>query len=536
MKSAIPKIFSVFILMQFLFCSALLSAQVVKLEKPVKVLSLNADDSVLSVATEDFLSAFKTSSYASIVTIDEKNVNRSVFSKERNEELLVSMTDGGKFLLYKRAASGKKSYEKTESYLLSDYAKGKTIVATAFSNRTNYIASACSDFSIQLYFKLRFTQTMFTVTLKGHNSAIKSLSFSNDEKHLVSVSEDGEAIVWDCATYARIASIENVYMKSDIPLFFTSDGRLVSMEDEHSFRVSDIKGRKKIVVDTESAVRLLKPLRNSDRVSVLNENNEIVVYSIKSKKPIGNMRLPEAENAEITDFAFCRKENAIFAGCADGSVHKIKYGGENVGGGEGSSDGQGDGENSENGGSSGSFKTALKTEKTHFLSVSALSGFLQPEKTNFKYLFGLDAGYRNSFLTSPLYIGAGFRTKMALPKKDFPSHYEDFSGNEISPPFLWLLEAYAPVGIEVVLDRKGYAVLFEEVSLTGRVGFISHPKVAASKPFFSLGGRITTGITLRFVTFSVALDYDSTWNLFPEISIGGRIDFKEKTTKGGKSL
>lgn len=135
-----------------------------------------------------------------------------------------------------------------------------------------------------------------------------------------------------------------------------------------------------------------------------------------------------------------------------------------------------------------------------------------------------------------MYIGAGVRTKIALPKKDFPSHYEDFSGNEISPPFLWLFEAYAPVGIEVVLDRKGYAVLFEEVSLTGRVGFISHPKVAASKPFFSLGGRITTGITVRFVTFSVALDYDSTWNLFPEISIGGRIDFTEGATKRRKSL
>ncbi|MGP1495935.1 MAG: hypothetical protein ACTTJG_03935, partial [Treponema sp.] len=73
-------------------------------------------------------------------------------------------------------------------------------------------------------------------------------------------------------------------------------------------------------------------------------------------------------------------------------------------------------------------------------------------------------------------------------------------------------------------------------SITGRGGILSQPKVAVSKPFFSLGGRITTGITLRFVTFSVALDYDSTWNLFPEISIGGRIDFKEKTTKGGKAL
>ncbi len=43
----------------------------------------------------------------------------------------------------------------------------------------------------------------------------------------------------------------------------------------------------------------------------------------------------------------------------------------------------------------------FKTGKGHFLTLSALMGFLQPEKTNFQYLFGMDACYRNTFFISP---------------------------------------------------------------------------------------------------------------------------------------
>ena len=133
-----------------------------------------------------------------------------------------------------------------------------------------------------------------------------------------------------------------------------------------------------------------------------------------------------------------------------------------------------------------------------------------------------------------MYIGLGLRAKMALPKRSFPVQYEHFNGKRIAPPFLWMGELYIPVGIEVVLDRRGYAVLFEEAALTARLSALARPKVTASKPFFSYGGRLTTGISVKFFTFAVALNYDSLWKLFPEIMLGGRIDFKSGSkTKGG---
>ena len=91
-------------------------------------------------------------------------------------------------------------------------------------------------------------------------------------------------------------------------------------------------------------------------------------------------------------------------------------------------------------------------------------------------------------------------------------------------------ELYIPAGIEVVLDRRGYAVLFEEAALTALLSTLSRPKVTASKPFFSYGGRLTTGISVRFFTFAVGLNYDSLWKLFPEITLGGKIDFNRLST------
>ena len=134
--------------------------------------------------------------------------------------------------------------------------------------------------------------------------------------------------------------------------------------------------------------------------------------------------------------------------------------------------------------------------------------------------------YRNTYFTAPVYVGVGLRAHIALPKRSFPVRYEDFNGNKIAPPLLWMGELYIPVGIEVVLDRRGYAVLFEEAALTARLSSLSRLNAAASKPFFSYGGRLTTGISVKFFIFAVGLNYDSLWKLFPEIMLGGRINFR----------
>ena len=235
------------------------------------------------------------------------------------------------------------------------------------------------------------------------------------------------------------------------------------------------------------------------------------------------MRLPETETSDITAFNFCHTENAAFAGCASGAVYKLKL--EDIpepkdetpgsashsaatGNSEASSPSQNRNSQAVQEGAAQDttlakepvreppltekepetdkpFKPMLKTEKESFLSIVAFMGFLQPEKTNFQYLFGADMCYRNTYFTAPVYVGVGLRAHIALPKRSFPVRYEDFNGNKIAPPFLWMGELYIPVGIEVVLDRRGYIALFEEAAFTTRLSVLARPKLTASKPFFS---------------------------------------------------
>ena len=550
-----------------LFCRTAVSAQVVKFPYAVTSLSVNADDTILAVSDSTCISTYNTSDYTLISDIDDENINRVLFYQEQNGELLIAMTHAGKFVLYRRSSGDKKVYSKTEEYMLTDYGNGKTISCNAFSNNTNYSAAAFSDYSIQIHFKLRFIQDMITRTVEGHQSEIYGLEFSNDEKYLASVSKDGTVYIWTCSNYKQAASIDNVYTESVIPVYFTTDSvSVISMEDSTSFRISDLKGEKTARINTGRKIRALLPLSDPDAIAVLNDKNEIAIYSIRQQKAVGVMRLPQTEMSDITAFDFCHTERAAFAGCASGAVYKLKLidllksQDEKPEIGQQSSKPQstvtGDSEEKsppeskddqtvqekdaqdlpiaeEQSEPEKAFKPALKTEKVGWLTLAVLAGFLQPEKTNFQYLFGADVCFRNTYLTAPVYIGAGLRAHIALPKRPFPFQYEDFNGKAVASPFLWMGELYIPVGIEVVLDRRGYAVLFEEAAFTARLSILSQPKVTASKPFFSYGGRVSTGISVKFFTFSVGLNYDSLWKLFPEIMLGGRIDFKSnsKTTR-----
>ena len=510
------------------FCCTALPAQVVTLQQSVTSLSVNADDTILAVSDSASISTYNTSDYTLISDIHDEDINRSLFYREQSGELVIAMTHAGKFMLYRPSSGDKKAYGKTEEYMLSDYGDGKTISCSAFSNNTNYSAAAFTDFSIHIHFKLRFIQDMITRTVDGHESEIYGLEFSNDEKYLASVSQDGGAYIWTSSNYKQAARIDNVYTQSRIPVYFTADSAsVISPEDSTSLRVSNLQGQKTAGIKTGRTIRAILPLSDPDTIAVLNNKSEIVIYSIRLQKAVGMMRLPETETSDITAFNFCHTENAAFAGCASGAIYKLKL--ENIpapkdesqgsasnsaaaGGSETSSPPQNpDGQAVQEGAAQDTtlakepvreppltekepetdkpFKPMLKTEKENFLSIAAFMGFLQPEKTNFQYLFGADMCYRNTYFTAPVYVGVGLRAHIALPKRSFPVRYEDFNGNKIAPPLLWMGELYIPAGIEVVLDRRGYAVLFEEAALTTRLSVLSRPKVTASKSFFSYGGQ-----------------------------------------------
>ena len=274
------------------FCCTALSAQVVTLQQPVTSVSVNADDTILAVSDSASISTYNTSDYTLISDIPDEDINRSLFYREQNGELVIAMTHAGKFMLYRPSSGDEKAYGKTEEYMLSDYGDGKTISCSAFSNNTNYSAAAFTNFSIQIHFKLRFIQDMITRTVDGHESEIYGLEFSNDEKYLASVSQDGVAYIWTSSNYKQAARIDNVYTQSRIPVYFTADSAsVISPEDSTSLRISDLQGQKTAGIKTGRTIRAILPLSDPDTIAVLNNKSEIVIYSIKQQKAVGAIRL-----------------------------------------------------------------------------------------------------------------------------------------------------------------------------------------------------------------------------------------------------
>jgi len=94
---------------------------------------LYADDTVLAVSDSASISTYDISGYTRTSNINEEYINRSLFYQGPYDELLITMTRAGKFLLYRHPSDDKKAYEKTEEYRLNDYTDGKTISCNAFS-------------------------------------------------------------------------------------------------------------------------------------------------------------------------------------------------------------------------------------------------------------------------------------------------------------------------------------------------------------------------------------------------------------------
>ena len=521
-------------------CTSVLPAQVITLPLPVKSLSVNADGNIIAASDKSSVALYETPSYTPITSINEQDINRMLFYGEGKEEFLITMTENGDFSLQKREKRGKKiTFLSAERYSISDPAEDtdkKKLTCTSFSKNTDYIAAAFGDYSISLHFKLRFTQNIITHPIRTHKAEIYGLEFSEDEKYLASVSTDGNAYIWDCANSSQAAHISKVYAKQQIPVYFSADGLLVISQDgKNSFRVSDLSGEKLYSVNTGRKIIALKPLSDPDKIAVVNDKNEITVYSLRQQKLSDAVLLPETEKSPITAFVFSTSDDTVLVGCESGAVYKIKplprklyYGQLGEGGGKEAQAGTDEGGNPQKPEAEAKHPGRLKSEKSAFLNAGAISAFLPSEHENYTYLFGGDISFRTSIWTPPVYEGLGFRMLVSPPNKDFPVVYEDFDGTALNPPLLFIGEIYVPAGMEFELDKKGYAVLFEELSLNARLNLLHAPNVATSKPFFSYGARVTTGITVKFVTFALALNYDSLWKIIPEINLGGRIDFNPK--------
>ena len=194
-------------------------------------ISENAEGSLLAISDEGSVTVYDTSDYSPVCVLNDGRISKTAFYTEGGCEYFISMSSTGKFQVRKfEQDAGHWVDTLGEPYFYAECAdleRRRLITAVSFSPNADYIAAAFKDNTIQLHFRLRVTQSSISRQLKGHRSEVYGLEFSPSGEYLASVSNDGNAIIWNSYNGAKITQFNGIYSRSKVPVVFSADSTYI---------------------------------------------------------------------------------------------------------------------------------------------------------------------------------------------------------------------------------------------------------------------------------------------------------------------
>ena len=515
--------FFVFIVILCLFCrTQLVTAQttdsnVVQLtneSSAILCLSENSDSSLLAVSYENSVVVMNPQDFSPVCVIEEEKAEKTSFYKEGNSEYLSIMTSSGMFSVRKITKDENGwIYDPDEPYFSVDCSDSKgrrKINAMAFSRNSDFIAVAFNDFSVQVHFRLRITQSSITRKIIEHKTPVYGMEFSGNGEYLATVSEDGEAYIWNTSNSTKVTQLKGVYARSRVPVYFTEDSvYIVSTDGRNSFKISDFAGNTLYSIMTGRAITGIKPLKDPDLIAVRNDKNEVMIYSISSRRPLSVVNV-ESENL-FSAYEFTPYGDLMYAGFKNGSLQIVEpqpYLEESemlvtdsslVGTGGGSGSGKG---------SHSPFASFSVCAGVNYLPQPyLLSGNLRVE-----YLY--------SQKISPFFVGGGLTFSTGFPRNDFPASYK-LKGEYIKPPYLTSAALYVPAGYAFAL-KKGISVLtsFKLGVKVSSLAIIDSGNYIIGDPALSFFASAGAGMQIKFFEFDINCEYDTMSKVSPSVYLG----------------
>lgn len=473
-------------------------------------ISENSSGTLIAVTDNNSVTVFNTKDYSPVDKFYDGKISKISFYSEGENEFLALITDTGLFIVRKliKTESGW-SFEKDKPYYsadCSDVSGRKTLETLSFSSNSDYIAAAFNDNSVQVHFRLRVTAGSISHTIKAHKTPVYGLEFSKNGDYLATVSTDGEAYIWNSYTTSRITHLTGIYARAKVPVYFTEDSvYIVSLDSRNSFRISDFSGNTLYSILTGRPITAIKPLKDPDLLAIRNDKNEVMVYSISSRRPVSMASL-EAEKF-FTVYEFSANADLMYAGLQDGTVQCVEaqpYLDEKemlvtdaslIGTGSG------------------------KGVKSPFssLSISAGTNYLQKPY----FLSGnLRIEYLYSEAVSPFFFGGGLLLSAGFPRKEFPASYK-LRGEEVKPPYLMSAGAYIPLGYAFTL-KKGISILtsFKAGAKVSSLAIISGGDHVVGNPTLSFFGSAGAGMQIKFFEFDINFEYDTVGKISPSLYLG----------------
>lgn len=560
-------------LLSICLCSFSLYAQIPSSSSPIIKISGNSAGTLLAVSDEKCVTVYDTADFSQICVFDEPMAFKTSFFTENGEEHLSIMTNDGQLSVRKiRRKVTSWYYEPREPYfsaVLGNSARFSNVVCSALSDNSDYVAVAFSDNSIKLFFRLRFIKNTIIKSISKHDARIYGLEFSPSGEYLASVSEDGNAYIWNTNSCIKIASLDGIFTKAKVPVYFTSDSSaIISQDGKSSFRISDFTGKTLYSITTNQIITSLRPLKDPDLIAIGNDRKEIVIYSISARKVLSVYEVKR--NSLLSAYEFDHKADSIYAGYRDGVVqivdsrlgirdNAVKVSEDSAVGTTGTGSEKGTGNAAKNTKQAEPEKVAddvvPKKEKSTAADKTGKNNPQNGMVVNYKkasaalYLgvgytiiptdyfigeFDVDIGFQKSFNKIPLFTALDIKVGGAVPKKDFPYVYYVQDGSQKKAPWFYSAnptltfgyEAYAQNGIRLFIGVCGggsFRMLWNN-SFNENVNSPLH--------YDGFGG-ITAGIDLKGLTLKIACVYDSMLGLQNSCSLGATIKFYSKKTGSG---
>lgn len=479
-------------------------------EGSIQCISENASGSLIAVSDSSCVNIYDTRDNSLVCRFYDEKVSRIVFFTEGENEFVSVITKAGQFIVRKLVNyDGVWHCEDGEPYYSADCADGsgrKALTAVSFSNNSDYVAAAFSDNTVQVHFRLRVTAGTISRTISSHKSQIYGLEFSKNGEYLATVSTDGQAYVWNSYTGSKITQLNGIYTRARVPVLFTEDSvYIISQDGRNSFRISDFSGNSLYSIVTGRPVTDIKALKDPDLLAIRNDKNEVMIYSISSRRPL-SVASVEADKS-FTVYEFTPNADLMYAGFKDGSLQRVEpqpYLDEKemlvtdsslvgTGGGKGVKS---------------PFSSISITAGTNYLQEPyLLSGNLR-----FEYLY--------SEAVSPFFFGGGLLLSAGFPRKEFPASYK-LRGEEVKPPYLTSAGLYAPFGYAFTI-KKGMIVLtsFKAGVKVSSLAIISGGDHVIGNPALSFFGSAGAGMQIKFFEFDINCEYDTIGKLSPSLYLG----------------
>lgn len=478
-------------------------------EGEVLQISQNQAGTLLAVSFENNVILYDTSDYSKVGLLNESDSVRTVFYTENDKEYISIMTRNGSFKVIEiKKDEGGWYLNNREPYFsadCSDSTQKKSITATAFSRNSDYIATAFSDNTIQVHFLLRVTQSSITRVISEHKAMVYAMEFCPSGEYLATVSLDGNAYIWNSHSSTKVTQINGIYTRSRIPVYFTEDSvYIVSQDGRNSFRISDYAGNTLYSIMTGRAITAIRPLKDPDLIAIQNDKNEVMIYSISSRRPVSVVNIPD--DSDFTVFDFNLAADYIYAGFINGEVRLFEvepYLEDNM--------------TLVTDSSLAGKKGAVTSVRFQEITFAAGANYL-----NKPYLASINFSveYRYCNKTAPWFFGLGLTGQYGFPSSDFPTTYK-IRGQVVNPPSLLSAAVFVPTGF--LFSPWGNSVcIITEVRFGAKVSTLAllSGGYIIGDPVFSAFISGGAGMMVGFFEFNINCEYDSVGKLSPSAYVG----------------